>query len=180
MSKGEIVCLLQDDDLIPDNSKWIKEAINLFNEYKDLVIIGCNQGYIFDDPKNKFKSYMQICGSDHPRILNKERKIQYLDKNDKEPVFKFVHAINIGPVFIKSSFYREIGGFDLKKIGVGNPGIHFDWDISLQAYKYGKRVALLNVENIKRRVGGAGSLMFDIEKRNKKYYDNLEYLNIKV
>ena len=114
-----------------------------------------------------------------PDEFLKKLRGKQLDKNDKETVFKFVHAINIGPVFIKSSFYKEVGGFDLKKIGVGNPGIHFDWDICLQAYKYGKKVALLNVENIQRRVGGAGSLMFDIEKRQRKYNENLEHLTEK-
>ena len=40
-------------------------------------------------------------------------------------------------------------------------------------------MALLNVENIQRRVGGAGSLMFDIEKRQRKYNENLEHLTEK-
>ena len=177
-SKSDIVCVLQDDDIIPADSKWINQSLELFKKHDDLVIIGCNQGYIFDNPEEKFNSFIQICCSDHPNIT-KNRRNEYLEKKDGNAVFKFVNAINLGPAFIKTDFFRQVGGFNLKKIGAGNPGIHFDWDICLEAQRFNKKVALLNVENIKRRIGGASGLMFDLEKRRAKYKENLEYLNNK-
>jgi glycosyltransferase involved in cell wall biosynthesis len=44
MARGEYVCLLQDDDIPPNNSLWVEQAIRFFETFPKLLIIGGRNG----------------------------------------------------------------------------------------------------------------------------------------
>ena len=48
LARGELVCVLQDDDIPPPSGTWIDEALALFERYPALGILGAYQGYMFD------------------------------------------------------------------------------------------------------------------------------------
>ena len=43
-SRGEILALLQDDDLPPGDGNWIRDAIRLFEQYPKLAVLGGYMG----------------------------------------------------------------------------------------------------------------------------------------
>lgn len=44
MAKGDFICLLQDDDIPPSNTIWVEQALNLFNSFPKLIILGGRDG----------------------------------------------------------------------------------------------------------------------------------------
>jgi hypothetical protein len=91
----------------------------------------------------------------------------------------FVHAVNLGPMFIRRKFYNEIDGFNLEQIGIGNHMIGMDWDLCLRAWKNNKYVGLYEINGINRRVGGNMSSVLSLEKRETTKLKNHKYLNEK-
>ena len=44
MARGEFVCLLQDDDILPANNIWVEQALTLFNFFPYLIMLGGRNG----------------------------------------------------------------------------------------------------------------------------------------
>ena len=114
---AEIVCLVQDDDFIPDNTGWLTDALKRFNTYPNLAIIG---GFM------AFRSF-------HP------------DPSKAKPIwgpapFQFVHHVNIGPYFIRKEHYEALGGWNYSFSRAGEPGICFDNELCLRAWINGYQV----------------------------------------
>jgi hypothetical protein len=95
-SRAEIICLVQDDDLIPRQSDWLELALVQFSTYPQLAILGGFMG---------FESF-------HPDPA-KARRIWGGNQ------FRFVHHVNIGPYFIRRRSYEELGGWDYSFSEVG-------------------------------------------------------------
>jgi hypothetical protein len=113
----QIICLVQDDDLIPQETGWLATALAHFNRHPNLAIIGGFMG---------FRSF-------HP------------DPKKAKPIwdpapFQFVHHVNIGPYFIRKQHYEALGGWDYSFSGVGEPGICFDNELCLRAWLNGYQV----------------------------------------
>ncbi|MBC8065133.1 MAG: glycosyltransferase [Chlorobia bacterium] len=116
-ARAKIICLVQDDDLIPQETGWLETALAQFNTYPNLAIIGGFMG---------FRSF-------HP------------DPKKAKPIwgpasFQFVHHVNIGPYFIRKQHYQALGGWDHSFSGVGEPGICFDNELCLRAWINGYQV----------------------------------------
>lgn len=116
-ARAEIICLVQDDDLIPQETGWLDTVLAQFNTYPNLAIIG---------------GFMGFC-SFHP------------DPKEAKPIwraapFQFVHHVNIGPYFIRKQHYEALGGWDYSFSGVGEPGICFDNELCLRAWINGYQV----------------------------------------
>jgi len=116
-ARAEIVCLVQDDDLIPRGTDWLDTALAQFHTYPNLAIIGGFMGF----------------GSFHP------------DPRKSKPIwerapFQFVHHVNIGPYFIRKQHYEALGGWDYSFSHVGEPGICFDNELCLRAWINGYQV----------------------------------------
>ena len=110
-TRAEIVCLVQDDDLIPRNTDWLDSALRAFSNHPRLAILGGFQGYqSFDPDPAKAK---RIWGGDQ---------------------FRFVHHVNIGPYFIRRRSYEALGGWEYSFSEVGEPGICFDSELCLRAW----------------------------------------------
>ncbi len=116
-AQAEIICLVQDDDLIPRQTGWLDTALTQFKTYPQLAIIG---GFM------AFRSF-------HPD----PKKAQPI----WEPVpFQFVHHVNIGPYFIRKQHFEALGGWDHSFSRAGEPGICFDNELCLRAWINGYQV----------------------------------------
>lgn len=116
-ARAEIICLVQDDDLIPHTTSWLNSALRHFKAYPKLAIIGGFMGF----------------GSFHP------------DPKKAKPIwgkapFQFVHHVNIGPYFIRKQHYEALGGWDYSFSRAGEPGICFDNELCLRAWTNGYQV----------------------------------------
>ena len=116
-TRSDIVCLVQDDDLIPRETDWLEAALEHFAHHPDLAILGGFQGYeSFDPDPAKAK---RVWGGDR---------------------FRFVHHVNIGPYFLRRQHYELLGGWDYSFSEVGEPGICADNELCLRAWMNGYQV----------------------------------------
>ena len=76
-SRADIVCLVQDDDLIPADDEWLTEALASFEALPDLAILGGFMGFQGFHPDPGKASPLWGPGA-----------------------FRFVHHVNIGPYFL--------------------------------------------------------------------------------
>jgi hypothetical protein len=116
-ARSDIICLVQDDDLIPRETAWLEAALGHFADHPGLAILGGFQGYeSFDPDPAKAKP---IWGGDQ---------------------FRFVHHVNIGPYFIRRHHYELLGGWEYSFSEVGEPGICADNELCLRAWMNGYQV----------------------------------------
>ena len=116
-TRSDIVCLVQDDDLIPREKGWLDSALARFAEHPDLAILGGFMGFESFDPDPA-----------------KARRLWGGSR------FRFVHHVNIGPYFVRRQIYEELGGWDHSFSNVGEPGIGFDNELCLRAWVNGYEV----------------------------------------
>jgi glycosyltransferase involved in cell wall biosynthesis len=116
-ARSDLVCLVQDDDLIPRETAWLNAALERFAAHPDLAILGGFQGFESFDPDPA-----------------KARRIWGGSR------FRFVHHVNIGPYFICKEAYEVLGGWDHSFSHVGEPGIGFDNELCLRAWVTGYQV----------------------------------------
>jgi hypothetical protein len=114
---AEILCMVQDDDLIPRDSGWFDAVLSQFEAHPRLAVIGGFMGF----------------GSFH------------LDPKLAKPIwgptsFRFVHHVNIGPYFVRKQHYEALGGWDNSFSRVGEPGICFESELCLRAWLNGYQV----------------------------------------
>lgn len=110
-ARADIVCLIQDDDLIPRDTDWLDAVLEQFAEDPKLAIVGGFMGFdSFDPDPAKAK---RIWGGNQ---------------------FRYVHHVNIGPYFIRRRSYEALGGWDYSFSQVGEPGIGFDNELCLRAW----------------------------------------------
>jgi GT2 family glycosyltransferase len=116
-ASAEVVCIIQDDDRLPGDRRWLSAAREIFLEHPSLAILGGFMGFHgFDpDPRNA----RRIWGP---------------------APFQFVDHVNIGPYFIRRKHYLELGGWDFSFSRAGEPGICFDNELCLRAWVNGYRV----------------------------------------
>lgn len=110
-ARSEIVCLVQDDDLIPPGTDWLHNVLDQFASNPRLAIVGGFMAFdCFDPDPAKAK---RIWGGDQ---------------------FRFVQHVNIGPYFIRKRSYEALGGWEYSFSQVGEPGIGFDNELCLRAW----------------------------------------------
>lgn len=179
LARGEYVCVMQDDDIPPDDNNWVNTPLSLFNLYPDLAIIGGFQGRIFGDNSYRY-GYM---------ISSNKIKMPFIQPKLKVP-FAFVHGVNVGPIFYRKDAYIEMGGFDHTFSKPGESGIHFDYEICLRAWLNGYKVGLYSSLFV-RHVGIQGTITFGLEERQNndvvnmqnmkdKYWNELDIISVRV
>ena len=110
-ARSEIVCLVQDDDLIPRDTNWLDSVLEQFANNPRLAIVGGFMGFDGFDPDPAMAK----------RIWGDED-------------FRFVHHVNIGPYFIRRRIYEALGGWEYSFSQVGEPGIGYDNELCLRAW----------------------------------------------
>ena len=119
MTNSELVCIIQDDDIIHHNS-WINEATQLFNDDNKLGILGGLGAYT---------NYLTD-------LIKKKRR-----KGPKWPnAFSYVENGNIGPFFIRKKYFEEIDGWDFNLSAPGEMGLGFDHEICYRMWRFGYHV----------------------------------------
>jgi glycosyltransferase involved in cell wall biosynthesis len=116
-ARSDIVCLVQDDDLIPPDNGWLQAALGRFTTYPQLAILGGFMGFERFHPDPSVT--IPIWG---------------------ETQFRYVHHVNIGPYFIRREHYEALGGWDYSFSEAGEPGICFDSELCLRAWMRGYHV----------------------------------------
>ena len=110
-ARADIVCLVQDDDVIPPETDWLESALRAFSNHPRLAILGGFQGFESFDPDPA-----------------KAKRLWGWDE------FRFVHHVNIGPYFIRRRSYEDLGGWEHSFSEVGEPGICCDTELCLRAW----------------------------------------------
>ena len=143
-SRGEIVCLMQDDDQPPKDGRWLAEAVELFATYPELAVLGgwCGFDEWFEVEYNA------------PWLPPEEGAIPFSDARTSRPLV-FVENVNIGPYLIRRSVFEELGGFDLRFSPPGEPGITFEAEYCYRAWQHGYQVALTDIP-VKLETGTVG------------------------
>jgi len=166
MTNAEYVCLLQDDDIPPSNSEWVSDAIELFDDFQDLVILGgrtATSPRIPDNPyKTKDTSYQvdgEIAGK--PGV-NKYKRILEPKHRHKDIDFMFVPVINRAPMWVRRDTFLDMGGIDQAFA----PYQCDDVDSCLKAWNKGHKVGLYN-PNFKRIVEGGMSAYNPMSERGE-------------
>jgi glycosyltransferase involved in cell wall biosynthesis len=151
-ARSEIICLVQDDDLIPRETGWLKSVLEYFADNPKLAIVGGFRGYESFDPD--------------------PAKATCVSGGDR---FRFVHHVNIGPYFIRRHSYEQLGGWDYSFSEVGEPGIGFDNELCLRAWLNDYQVGYRFVP-FKGPVGhypaDGGTVLFSDGARRRNYIRN--------
>jgi glycosyltransferase involved in cell wall biosynthesis len=146
MARGRYAVLLQDDDLIPINSRWVTEAIRSFEADSSLLILGGLYGLTILPPdpvlsgvEPKYKVTGDFGGS--PGI-NKYQVIWSPTFELDGVCFQYVMAINRAPQWVRRVPF-------LQEIGIDQAFVPFqcdDVDSCLRAWRAGWRVGLYSAK----------------------------------
>jgi glycosyltransferase involved in cell wall biosynthesis len=133
-ARGEIVCLMQDDDRPPADGVWLAEALDLFARYPRLAVLGgwCGFNEFFDEEFNA------------PWLPTGAGSIPTIDAHTGRPLL-FVENVNIGPYLVRKRVYHQLGGFDYRFSPPGEPGITFEAEFCYRAWQHGHQVALTDI-----------------------------------
>ncbi len=110
-ARSEIVCIVQDDDLVPRDTDWLDTVLQHFARDPKLAIVGGFMGFDSFDPDPA--QAKRIWGGDS---------------------FRYVAHVNIGPYFVRRCHYEELGGWEYSFSQVGEPGIGYDNELCLRAW----------------------------------------------
>jgi glycosyltransferase involved in cell wall biosynthesis len=169
-ARGEIVCLMQDDDQPPKDGRWLADAIELFAVYPALAVLGGWCG--FDD--------WFAVEYNAPWLPPGAGAIPFSDARTKRPLV-FVENVNIGPYLLRRKVFNEIGGFDLRFSPPGEPGITFEAEYCYRAWRFGYQVALTDIP-VKLETGTqgyifpGGTTMWGIDARERNERANKELI----
>lgn len=146
-ARGEIICLMQDDDRPPKDGRWLAEALQLFEHYPRLAILGGWIGFM-----NYFAEEYNA-----PWLRPNRGLIPFEDPHTSR-AFMFVENVNIGPYLFRKDAYLELGGFDPTFSKPGSPGICFESELCYRAWKRGYQVGLIDLP-AKARPDGSGYIL---------------------
>jgi hypothetical protein len=190
-ANGEYLCFCQDDDLLPANDTWLRNAIKLFEEDKKLGLIGCisgdnfknNNDINFQRRQGKYNWYAT------DRLCKNSKTANTINTKLKNIKFRYISSIIIGPVIIKKELFDKLGGWNYDFSEPGICGIGLDWDLSFKCWKEGYRVGCMpidlklndDIENNKLedkyfyyRYGFRGTCNFGYDSRTDQYNKNIK------
>jgi hypothetical protein len=146
-SRGEIVCLMQDDDQPPKDGRWLADAVDLFATYPELAVLGGWCG--FDEWfAVEYNAPWQPPGAG---------AIPFADARTGRPLV-FVENVNIGPYLVRRKVFDVLDGFDLRFSAPGEPGITFEAEFCYRAWQHGYQVALTDIP-VKQETGAQGYIL---------------------
>jgi hypothetical protein len=129
LSRAEIICIIQDDDVVPDDD-WAARALRLFERHDRLGVLGGFMAY-----------------SDAPRFdpQSLEPSLAFIATSTTEGgEFRFVPTVAIGPYYLRARCYEECGGFDPAFSDPGQAGVGFDEEFGLRAWLKGWQTGFLH------------------------------------
>lgn len=119
MARGKFVCLLQDDDWMPNGDDWVKQALHLFDRFPNLLILGGRNGIdlLTPDPVLSAEGAAQyqrtgnVAGCPGVNKYTIHAKPSYVDPSTRQP-FMFAMAINRAPMFLRRDQFLSLGGIN--------------------------------------------------------------------
>jgi GT2 family glycosyltransferase len=162
-ARGEYIVKLQDDDVYP-GMDWIERALVLFDEHKDLAIIGGRGSVSLPD------------GWDFSRPLPWRPRCPLQ--------FQFVSMVNEAPMWIRRSDFLGLGGFDQEFA----PHYWGEQELCLRAWLSGKSVGWYDSGwrrrgvDLRRRIREKELLHLESWRKNsaifaRNFADKLGYIN---
>ena len=129
LARGNVFCLIQDDDILPEDGQWIETALALFDAHPRLGVLGGFMGW-----NDFFDSYYI-----NDQARRNERPLPHVDPSTGQP-FLFVENVNIGPYFARKEYFTEVGGWDFRFSDSGKPGMGFDHELCYRMWLAGYEV----------------------------------------
>jgi hypothetical protein len=129
LCRAEIVCIIQDDDVIP-REDWAGVALELFDLHPRMGVLG------------GFMAYTDAPGFDPS---SQEPSLSFISTSTKDSTgFRFVPTVSIGPYYVRANCYQDAGGFDVAYSSPGQAGVGFDEEFGLRAWLRGWQVGYLH------------------------------------
>jgi glycosyltransferase involved in cell wall biosynthesis len=138
LSRGEFICMIQDDDLLPPDGRWIQRALALFDAYPSL---GCLGGFMGFRQYTWMHECFQNFEDGHEASPVCDNPIPTIDPHTGFP-FMFIESVNIGPYFLRRSAFEAVGGWDFSYSEAGNPGMGYDHELGFRMWSSGFKTGL--------------------------------------
>lgn len=130
LSRAEILCVIQDDDVVPEDPAWAAEVLAQFEAHPRLGVVG------------GFRAYLNAPGYEDDST---EPSLSFVGSRlEQAGPFRFVPTVSIGPYWVRASCYAELGGFDTAYSAPGQAGVGFDEEFALRAWTRGWQVGFLH------------------------------------
>lgn len=174
-SNAEIVCLLQDDDKLPTNGRWVERALELFDQFPDLVILGGFRTVEVlprTDDAVAEKMVLELDGdieSVRGLFAHRSNSLPADDTPSGIRDFYFTMSVVRAPVFIRREAFLKMGGFDLSFA----PFLCDDVDNGIRAWKAGYQVGVYAVD-FQRDIGLGGMRAFNSKRIERQVRINWE------
>lgn len=174
-SNAEIVCLLQDDDKLPADNRWVQRALELFDQFPNLLILGGfrtvevlprTQGPVANTMVLEFNNDIE---SVQGLFAHKSNSLPANVTPSGIEDFYFTMSAVRAPVFIRRKQFIEMGGFDLTFA----PFLCDDIDNGIRAWKAGYQVGVYEVD-FQRDIGLGGMRAFNSARMEKQVRLNWE------
>jgi len=155
-SNAEFVVLLQDDDEMPSDSRWVQRALSHFEAHPELVYLGGHHAMeILPREQASQKQVDWVIDGDVHSIAGIYKQ-RITKPGVEENAFRFVMAAVRAPVFLRRKEFLEIGGIDLDFA----PFMCDDVDSCLRLWLSGYKVGVFNAE-FNRDIGLGGMRAFN-------------------
>jgi len=166
-ARGEILMLLQDDD-IPQAGDWITEALELFAADGKLGILGGARGFRMDADR-----------APNPHRVIESKKLPWREAGGRIP-FVYVDGVDLAPMFVRREVFQSLGGFLTEFSDAGEAaGGWLDIELSLRAWLHGWRVALYRTP-FERWVGGQGTKKYGGAQIRYRNHDRNRELTLEM
>ena len=137
MARGEIIVVMQDDDIPPTTDAWIRQSLSLMSKNSALALLGGYSGLIQGtDQCGKF-------GLDKDGKYGGFERLRMPYRDSTGLPFIFVALLNIGPFVMRRSIFLELGLFNSNFSCRGQEGIGFDYEWGVRVWKYGYQSGLI-------------------------------------
>lgn len=179
MSSGDIVVLLQDDDLLPMTDEWLRNAMKLFEALPQLGILGGYIGQLWDHATGQGFEYGEQVSTHGGLRKGDTKPLPHIEPVTGLP-FMYAECVWIAPMFIRRSLLRKVGGLELTIARKGEPGVWQDCVLSYEAWVNGFTVGAYSAE-FERGVGGHGSATSSakVKQRERVYERAIAFSNRK-
>jgi glycosyltransferase involved in cell wall biosynthesis len=177
LSAGDVVVLLQDDDLLPYSDEWLRNAMRLFETKPQLGLLGGYIGQLWDPESGKGYEFGEQVSTHGGLRKGNTKPIPYIDPDTGIP-FMYAECVWIAPVFARRSLLRKAGGLELTIAKLGEPGVWQDCVLSYETWVNGFSVGVFDA-SFERGVGGHGSATSrnKIKQRERVWERAVAYTN---